>query len=172
MGEGASAVDVTRASVKNTGHQRVNAKVRAPHRTLRITMHRTVGRTPPSGCLPDDEGESAMSEISCPICSRRLRVSEDMAGTPIRCPMCQSVFETAPTDEPLLGTPTAPGDAFQTPPRAPKLAPSATRRGESDARRDWGQDRDEAPARQESCRMPQKSHLPPLRLLGRPPPRR
>jgi WD40 repeat protein len=91
-----------------------------------------------------------MSEINCPTCSRRLRVPEDMAGTPIRCPMCQSVFETAPTDGPLLVTPTTPADALQAPPRAPKPAPSATERGGADARRDWGQDRDEAPTRQES----------------------
>lgn len=49
--------------------------------------------------------------LTCPQCSSKLRVEDDMAGKKIKCPKCSTVFPTSPAEQSAAITTNAPSSA-------------------------------------------------------------
>jgi hypothetical protein len=69
-----------------------------------------------------------MPLVCCPSCSRKLRVADELAGQPLRCPSCDATF-----DAPASAAESAPSPVQTEPSPAPRKSPtSASKRGESE----------------------------------------
>jgi hypothetical protein len=71
--------------------------------------------------------------IRCPSCDRALRLPDDLVGSKVRCPDCQTAFTAeAPDEAPEPAPAPRPGPVTDRPSRRPKPPPEAAPRDEGD----------------------------------------
>ncbi len=66
-----------------------------------------------------------MSLVSCPSCSRKLRVADELAGQPLRCPSCDTTF-----DAPVAAESTPSSVQTEPSPTTRKSPPAGAKRGD------------------------------------------
>lgn len=101
--------------------------------------------------------------VDCPSCGRQMHVSDDLVGSRLRCPACDSTFEPNATgngeERPKPGTPWS--MTPNAPPEAPPPLPPASSIGGDETHEDDGDEDErpwERPYREESVRRDCEPH--------------